>query len=508
MLTALFAACLLVQQQPRPQAKPHQQQSDTVIIQGRDFNIPHVPATEKQAKKEYRAVIKKINNTMDILEDDLVLLYKKYQGKDIVRDLPISKEKVAMPEAAFFLSVIKDEILASHFNEIIKQWNEWQRATVQAGAGKLESSREPQQDAAPQADTQPSRIPGVAYERRRFVVENVPVVAIPALRQILADWDIELKAIRTNHATRTVYYYLDLPVVASLQSVLGISKSDAKTLRMQKAFRTLMVMLPIAKQLPGNFNAWEAEFDTEEEVLEWELAGLSPQTEAMRLNIQIQQNFANVQIARVISELHAPEFSKSWESFSEYLNRRIREFTEMEASPLIYVDSDIKLLYEAASIAFMEQLRLSLWLCQNVWHRMAARYRESDIPKPLSKLAPYKVQSASADSPGSHIVLSEMSKKDLIDLAKAISRKDPRLFMIRLAQPIYVPNEGETSQAERTTVKVTIAMNGSVSGVEYVSGPKHLRELSLQAAKLLKFYPLKESGFTAPQSTMVTFSFD
>ena len=502
MLTALFAACLLTQQQqPRQQAKPRQQQSDTVTIQGKDFNIPHVPATEKQAKKEYSAVMKKISSTMDILEDELALLYKSSQGNEPSRSFDIPKEKAVLPEAAFFLSVFKDEILVSHFNEIIKQWNEWQRATVQAGAGKLAPSREPQQDAAPQADTQPSRIPGVAYEKRRFVVENVPVAAIPALRQILADWDIELKAIRTSHATRTVYYYLDLPVVASLQSVLGISKSDAKTLRMQKAFRTFMVIFPIAKKL-------QEDFDTEEEALEWELAGFSSQTEAMRLNIQIQQNFANVQIARVISELYAPEFSKSWESFSEYLNRRIREFTEMEASPLIYVDSDIKLLYEAASIAFMEQLRLSLWLCQNVWHRMAARYRESDLPKPLSKLAPSIVQAATAGNPNSHIVLSEMSKKDLIDLAKAISRKDPRLFMVRLAQPIYAPNEGETSQAEETTVKIQIAMNGSVSNAEYVSGPEHLRELSLQAAKLLRFYPLRESGFKEPQSTNIFFSFD
>jgi len=242
---------------------------------------------------------------------------------------------------------------------------------------------------------------------------------------------------------------------------------------------------------------------------ELDVEGLSPEAEAIRQRLLVQQNFGNAQIASVISLLHAPDFAKAWESFQKYLNNRIREFTEMEANPHIYADSEIKLMYDMASIKFMEQLRLSLWLCQSVWHRMAVKWKESDLPRPLSKLAPYTVQAADSNSPGSHIVLSDMREKDLIELSKAISRKDPRLFMVRMAQPIYVPsNEGDAPQAAETTVRIQIAMNGSVSKAEYVSGPEHLRELSLQAAKLLRFYPLRESGFNEPQSTAIAFGFD
>jgi hypothetical protein len=519
MLTALFAACLLTQQQqPRPQVQPYQQlkpqarprqlKSDTVTVQGRDFEIPHVPTTEKQAKKEYKAVMKKINSTMDILEDDLALLYSKYQGKDILSDFAVSKEKAALPEAVFFASMLRDEKLGAYFDEIVGQWNEWQRATVQAGAGKIAPSKESQQNAAPQADAQPSRIPGVEYKPQNFGRGGVPVGLLPVLRAILADWDIKLIATKNSEASWDVSYKLYLPTVASLQSVLGLSRADAQKLRNQKALRIKMMFL--ITEDPTMRAAIEIETETNP------LAGydwgdeleLSPELEAIRQRLLVQQNFGNAQIASVISTLYAPDFAKAWESFQKYLNGRIKEFTEMEANPRVYLDSEIKLMYDMASIKFMEQLRLSLWLCQNVWHRMAVKWKESDLPNPLSKLAPHTVQATTAGNPDSHIVLSEMSKKDLIDLAKVISRKDPRLFMVRMAQPIYVPNEGETSQAEGATVKVTIAMSGSVSGAEYVSGPEHLRELSLQAAKLLKFYPLRESGFNEPQSTNISFSFD
>jgi len=103
MLTTLFAACLLMQQQQaKPQAKPRQQQTEAITIQGRDFSIPHVPATAKQASKEYKAVLKKINSTIDILEDDLALLYSKYPGDSLFRDFAIPKEKAARPEVVFF----------------------------------------------------------------------------------------------------------------------------------------------------------------------------------------------------------------------------------------------------------------------------------------------------------------------------------------------------------------------------------------------------------------------
>ena len=518
MLTTLFAVCLLMQQprlqaqprqqqQARTQAKPRQQQSDTIIIQGRDFSIPHVPATAKQANKEYKAILKKINSTIDILEDDLALLYGKFPGDELFHSFAIPKEKAALPEAVFFSSVIKDEKLGPLLTEIIRQWNEWQLATVQAGAGKLAPSKEPRQNDAPNT-TQLDRLPGVKYEKQKFSVEDVPVDAVPALRETLANWDIKLEVIKkVGSNMRTVYYQLDLPDIASLQSVMGLSKSDAKKIRNQRVLSTLM-MFSTAKEKTPLTPAVEDEDEEVVEVdeLEVELAGLSIETEAKKLSFQNTQNWANAEIARVVSGLYAPDFAKTWESFQNYLNGRIGEFLEMEASPLVYQDSDIKRLYDIASIKFMEQLRLSLWLCQNVWHRMAASL--TDNPKPMSRLAPNIVQATNTENSGSYIVMNEMGKKDLDKVAAAISRKEPRLFMIRLAQPIYVPNDGEYQQAWETTVKIQIALNGSVSAAEYVTGPEHLRELSLQAAKLLRFYPLRQSGFNAPQSTNISFSFD
>jgi len=533
MLTILFAACLLAQQQAKPQPKPRQQQMDAVTVQGREFSIPHVPATEKQAKKEYKAVLKKIKSTIDILEDDLALLYSKYHGDELFRDFAIPKEKAALPEATFFSSVIEDEKLASHFDEIVRQWNEWQLTTVQAGAGKIVPSKESPQNDAPETAPRLDRLPGVEYKKQKFTVEHVEVDVLPALREVLAEWGIELVAIKEDPESmrvkeyierkreenkgqqitlnpknfRTVHYQLDLPTVASLQSVMGFSKSEAKKIRNQKALSTLVIFSTAKAKTPLTPLApWEkAEEEEELEELEVEIKGPSIDAEAKKLSFQMTQNWANVEIAKAVSGLYAPGFAKAWESFQDYLNGRIREFLEMEASPLIYQDGDIKRLYDMASIKFMEQLSLSLWLCQNVWHRMAATV--ADSPKPSAKLAPNIVRAATANNPDSYIVLNEMGKKDLDKVAKAISRKDPRLFIVRLAQPIYAPNEGETPQAEETTVKVTIAMNGSVSNAEYVSGPEHLREISLQAAKLLKFYSLRESGFNAPQSANISFSF-
>ena len=515
MLTILFAACLLAQQQAKPQAKPQtkprQQQTEAITIQGRDFTIPHVPATEKQANKEYKAVLKKINSTIDILEDDLAILYGKFPRNELFLDFALSKEKADAPEAKFFSSVIKDEKLGPLLSEVIKQWNDWQLATVQAGAGKFAPSKEPQQNAAPQAAAQTNRLPGVAYEKQKFTVENVPVDTLPALRATLAEWDIKLEAIGRGRM-RTVLYQLDLPVVSSLQSVLGLSKSDAKKMRNQKALSTL-AMFSTAKEPMPSARAADADEETEEEdngdggeELEVELAGLSTEAEAKKLRFQIAQNWANAEIAKVVSGLYAPDFAKAWESFTDYLNGRIGEFMEMEASQLVYQDKEIKRLYDMASIKFMEQLRLSLWLCQNVWHRMSSKM--TDNPKPLSRLAPNIVRAATPDNPDSYIVLNEMGKKDLDKVAAAISKKEPRLFMVRLAQPIHVPNEGEFLQPWETTVKVQVAMDGSVSSADYASGPEHLREISLQAAKLLRFYPLRQSGFSAPQSTNISFSFD
>jgi hypothetical protein len=409
MLTTLFAACLLMQQQVQPQSQPRRMESNTVTVQGRDFSIPHIPATEEQAK-EYDAVFKKINSTMDTLENELALLYRKYEGKDALGDFAVPKEKATLPEAAFFESVLRDEKLGSNFDELLRQRNKW--------------------------------IEGIQLTFEAYLKSNDP------------------------------------------QLILSMN-----------------------------------------------------------------------------NDLYASDFAKAWESFQKYLNGRIKEFTEMEANPLIYQDSDIKRLYDMASIRFMEQLRLSLWLCQNVWYYQMSsrwRWRESDVPKPLSrlatavqattknpgsyyilndlearhawdrkrmklqksymselysKLAPYKtVQAESTENPGSHIALSKVREKDLdrlVQTAKSIYRKDDRrLIMTRMAQPKYVPNEGEFVQAWKTTVRVQVAMDGSVSNAEYMTGPEHLRELSLQAAKLLMFYPLRKSDFNEPQSTNITFNFD
>jgi len=224
MLTALFAVCLLMQQpmpqarprqqQPRPQARPRQLKSDTVTVKGRDFGIPHVPATEKQAKKEYGAVMKKIDSTMGILEDELALLYGRYPGDVVLRDFAIPKEKAAWPEAVFFASMLRDEKLGSYFDEIVGQWNEWQRATVQAGAGKIAPSKDPQQDSAPKANVQPSRIPGVEYKPQKFEVKGVYVGVIPVLRAVLADWDIKLIATKDGEYNWSFSYMVYLPTVA------------------------------------------------------------------------------------------------------------------------------------------------------------------------------------------------------------------------------------------------------------------------------------------------------
>jgi len=508
MLTAILAASLLVQQ-PKTQARPRQQQADEITIQGRDFSIPHVPATVKQANKEYKATLKKIDGTMGILEDDLTSLYKKFNGAELLRDFTLSDELAASPEAKFFSSVLKDEKLESLVREIIRQWNEWQRATVQAGAGKMDLSKNPQSQANPQADSRPDRLPGVKYEKQKFTVENVPFDVIPALRASLDAWDVKLEVMKNvGSKMRTVQYQLELPTVSSLQSALGLSKSDAKKIRNQKALSMLAIFSTAKMSLRDGTEEEEPEIDPADmEELEVEIAGTARAKDAeMRLKFQVTQLWADSEVAKVVSGLYAPDFSKTWETLMEYMNKRIPQFAEMEARPIVYQNDEMKFLYDMASVVFMEQLRVSLWICQNVWYRMADRITEN--PKPLQRLGPYIVRAADAGNPGSHIILTDMDKKEVDKLVEAITKNGPRLLMTRQAQPIYVPNEGEVFQAENTIVMIQVAMDGSVSDTEYVRGPEHLRELSLQAAKLLKFFPLKALGFDIPQLTEVTFSFD
>jgi hypothetical protein len=83
----------------------------------------------------------------------------------------------------------------------------------------------------------------------------------------------------------------------------------------------------------------------------------------------------------------------------------------------------------------------------------------------------------------------------------------PKLVPTRDVHPVYVPSLGELTAHESVNVWIDIAMDGSVSAAEALSGPSYLHEVAIRAAMCLKYLPLKDCGFTSAVATTVTFDF-
>ena len=178
----VFAACALLALHLQAQSSlgtwgripvqrlwPKQTQPQEVItIKGRNFSLPHVPATTEQAEKERRAVIRAINGTMDILESDLAELYLRFSSAALFKDFAMPKSKAALPEAAFFSSVIKDERLELFLDDMVGQWNDWQWTILQAGIGRLVMSSDESAAGGP-ATPKENPFKKLEYKKQHFI---------------------------------------------------------------------------------------------------------------------------------------------------------------------------------------------------------------------------------------------------------------------------------------------------------------------------------------------------
>jgi hypothetical protein len=225
--------------------------------------------------------------------------------------------------------------------------------------------------------------------------------------------------------------------------------------------------------------------------------------EILDTNIAMLRGFADKKAIKAISAQAASDFARAWLPYMEYLNGRIQEFVRLEAGPLFYQDPDIRRLFDVASIVFYEQVRLSVWLCQNVWYRMA---KVTETPEPLKRLGPYMLEPPSLDDPHKgHVAVTDIKVESA--WARGIKKPGPQLVLARNAQPIYMPRQGELRQSETVEVRITVAMDGGVFSAEAVSGSDYLHDVAARAARSLKYLPLKDTGFTSPQTTTVTFNF-
>lgn len=84
------------------------------------------------------------------------------------------------------------------------------------------------------------------------------------------------------------------------------------------------------------------------------------------------------------------------------------------------------------------------------------------------------------------------------------------------ALPMLVPTHSVTPhklvtrsqyQATVVVVRLRIAMDGSVTEATVVSGPEHLHDESLRAARKWRFKPLAACGFTEPQQVDIRFHY-
>jgi hypothetical protein len=97
----------------------------------------------------------------------------------------------------------------------------------------------------------------------------------------------------------------------------------------------------------------------------------------------VNKSYGEWDLARVIiADSIVPDLSQTWESFRAYLDDRLNKLADFPASEITSQDPDIKRLFDTASIVLFEQIRLALWVCDNVWSRVAT-YEKPNSLKPL-----------------------------------------------------------------------------------------------------------------------------
>jgi hypothetical protein len=455
LITIAFPVCLVAQQtQPKSQAKPRQTQNEVVTIQGRDFRVPHVPADKKQASKEFRAANKEMASTLDILENELSALYGKYPADELFRSFQLPKSKLALPEVRFLLSVISDTTMKALQDEMKDMWNSWQIRIVDAGAGTADSYKgadKPRSFARTSEDRIAQQAKVLAKPGKKPVEERIKLINEIIMKKTIED------ALKEEDEITSEYegYELDLlkaTLMGERDAIDGVHQSI------------------VDEFLP---------------------------------KISMDKYWADARLIQAISIDEAPGFAKAWEPFMEYANARIMEFVQVEGDPLYYSDPDIKRMFDLASVVFFEQVRQSVWLCQNVWHRMV---KITDTPARLKRLGPYILEEPDLKDPRTgRVVLRDLA----VDTAMKRGARGaaPKLVPTRDVHPVYVPGVGELTAPESVNVWIDIAMDGSVSAAEALSGPEYLHEIAVRAAKCLNYLPLRDTGFTSTVATTVTFDF-
>ncbi|MCL1894764.1 MAG: hypothetical protein FWG02_11150 [Holophagaceae bacterium] len=454
MLLAFFCVYLFCPQQPQERPKVFEAE---IVTKSKQITIPHVPSSTSQANKEQRRVNALLRNSLLEVEQELTELYKNMPPKDFFRPLKFPWEIAEIYEIQFMGSILEDQKINTLTDEIIRLWNSWQMTIVETGSAKIADDYS---NAPMQSQKVAPSIVSLDIANRMGGIHN------------------EGGSITRGRTGQDMFLRHNLLV----EEVLDFWDN----------MQTSVVETWIPKQERGeNVPSKARDADS-----------VAISTDAARRDYsksrELHQLAGNLKKIAVISNEFVPNFSKAWDLYSEYLNERTDSFAEVVGSDIVHIDSDVRHLYNIASIVFFEQIRLSLWICQNVWNRMAARAS----PPPLKKLSPYFIELPNLGVTGEyHIVLKE------IDNPGRKGSYGVRPVLFREATPVYIPGEDELLEPVTATLVVNIDMEGNVTEVDYISGQSYLREISMYAAKLLKFMPLRRTGFKSAQSLTVSFTF-
>jgi hypothetical protein len=118
--------------------------------------------------------------------------------------------------------------------------------------------------------------------------------------------------------------------------------------------------------------------------------------EAVLLNVRqpsashlINKSYGQWDLARnIVADSVLPDLSKSWESFRTYLNDCVNRLADLSEGENVRKDGDLKRLQDTATIVMFEQIRLALWICDNIWSRIDNYVK----PKSLKPLRAYSIK--------------------------------------------------------------------------------------------------------------------
>jgi hypothetical protein len=123
-----LAALLLIAPAPKPVLPPP---GETTAIQGRAFELPDLPVSLQEARRDYAKVQRRLAQTLSELEVDLKETYGAgNKGTFTVFSTKLVLPKSSLEEAQYLCTFLQDREQFERENQLFQAWSEWQVALL------------------------------------------------------------------------------------------------------------------------------------------------------------------------------------------------------------------------------------------------------------------------------------------------------------------------------------------------------------------------------------------